>query len=547
MALPAVLVSMITVTNTAAGIIGTIKRRCGASQAIVELTSKCAELVVKIRKLLKTLEGSAEVPHDTRAISTALNLRRDEFDAILKNLDRVNRRTKRTHPVDRTEKFILAQGWAKKMESIHSDLANVRDGIETIVSSWDVGQFVVTKVVEEIVTIDVTKREELGRGPGRSDEQGKSAVLGCETVDYVDQYLITMVKLTDAQKAALNRYGDLDKLALPDALYRAWENSLDIDETCAIQLLQRSAELLHPDANSWMGLYRKWGSNGVEKNIDLAVSHYRFASSLGDVYSSLELMKYFDCENDRKNLLKYFKMASKMEMHVENWIYYAQFAIENKFESDYVGQPLIETDQYKIALQESICHFFGLGVPRSNAKAVDAVHPIDSSSYYVQIDDEDIHPFCIGGTIIPWYTLRFYHIQKPSALRCYADFLFKKNQFLPFLLLSSGSVMYSSRKWEEYALHAASSHCVDAHIFLAEYYARNIHTSKRDMKQHLRIAADEGNGHAQFACRHLFGRNTSVSKKVRRVEETSDANQRKQKDRGHRNHTERVKEDSQRK
>ncbi len=103
MALPAILVSMITVRNTAAGIIGTIKRRCGASQAIVELTSTCTELVVKIRKLLMTLESSAEVPHDTRAISTALK-------TILKNLDKMNQCTKRTHPVDRTEKFVLAQG-----------------------------------------------------------------------------------------------------------------------------------------------------------------------------------------------------------------------------------------------------------------------------------------------------------------------------------------------------------------------------------------------------------------------------------------------------
>ncbi len=108
------------------------------------------------------------MPHDTRGISTALNLRREEFDVILKNLDKMKRRTKRTRPIDRTEKFILAQGWAKKMESIHSDLANVRDGTETIVSSWDVGQLFVTKVVEEIVTIDATKRKELGRGPGRS-------------------------------------------------------------------------------------------------------------------------------------------------------------------------------------------------------------------------------------------------------------------------------------------------------------------------------------------------------------------------------------------
>ncbi len=187
MALPAILVSMITVTNTAAGIIGTIKRRCDASQAIVEHTSKCAELVVKIRKLLKTLEGSAEVPHDTRAISAALNLRREEFDAILTNFDKMNRRTKRTHPIVHTDKFMLAQGWAKKMVSIHSDLANVRDSIETIVSSWDVGQYVVTKVVEEIVTVDVTKLAESGRRARKSGRQAKIGMMECGVVNYVDQ------------------------------------------------------------------------------------------------------------------------------------------------------------------------------------------------------------------------------------------------------------------------------------------------------------------------------------------------------------------------
>ncbi len=330
MALPAVLVSMITLTNTAAGIVGIIKRRCGASQAIVELTTKCADLVVKIRKLLMTLEGSAEVPHDTRAIYTVLNLRREEFDVILQKFDKMNQRTQRTHPVDRTEKFILAQGWAKKMESIHSDLANVRNGIETIVSSWDVGQHVITNVVENILTIDATKRKEFGRGPGRPDQHAENAVTGCGTVNYVDQYLITMVKLTDAPKAALNRHGNLDKLPLPDALYRAWEKSRGTNETCSIELLQLAAELLHPDANSWMGLYRKVGCNGVEKNVDLAVSHYRCASSHGDAWALLELVQYYTSKNDGKNLLKYSKMTSESVMDVDHTLYSVFLNVLNK-------------------------------------------------------------------------------------------------------------------------------------------------------------------------------------------------------------------------
>ncbi len=47
-----------------------------------------------------------------------------------------------------------------------------------------------------------------------------------------------MVKLTDANKAALNQFGDLDNLSVPDALYRAWLLCGNIDETHRIQLLQ---------------------------------------------------------------------------------------------------------------------------------------------------------------------------------------------------------------------------------------------------------------------------------------------------------------------
>ncbi len=56
----AVIMTMISVTSTAARVLRIIKRRCSASQTITELTSNCAELVDKIQTLLKTLEGDAQ-------------------------------------------------------------------------------------------------------------------------------------------------------------------------------------------------------------------------------------------------------------------------------------------------------------------------------------------------------------------------------------------------------------------------------------------------------------------------------------------------------
>ncbi len=533
MALPAILVSMITVTNTAASIIGTIKRRCGASQAIVELTSKCAELVVKIGKLLKTLEGSAEVPHDTRAIFTALNLRREEFDAILKNLDKMNRRTKRTHPVDRTEKFILAQGWAKKMESIHSDLANVRDGIETIVSSWDVGQYVVTKVVEEIVTVDVTKRAESGRRARRSGKHAKPEMMECGTINYVDQYLMTMVKLTDANKAALNRYGDLDNLSVPDALYRAWEHCRGIDESCYIQLLQCSAELHHPEANWWMGLYCKYGLHckyglfGVEQNLDLAVDYFRVASSHGDSLSTMQLLEHFDDENDKKSVVKYIKMASNIPLNWYDWCLCLQVTIRYGFESTQFMQPLTESTNSDHAFKQSICHFLGLGVPKSNQKALDALQSVNSDSYSVFILAENLNSYWIYDFYCLGYSISLDRTEnlKATWIRDYSDFLFQSNQFLPLLLVSYNPEIYSSRKWKRCALHAARNRCIDAHFLLAQYYSHRAHPKKHEMKQHLRIAADAGHSHAQYVSRVVWGREASVSRGVRLEEEKRGENQ----------------------
>ncbi len=105
------------------------------------------------------------MPYDAREILTALNLRREEFDKIQENLHKMKRRTKRTRPIDRTEDFIMSQGWAKKMEAVYNDFVELRNAIESILSSWGAGQCVIRKV-EEIVTVHVTKRKESRRQVG---------------------------------------------------------------------------------------------------------------------------------------------------------------------------------------------------------------------------------------------------------------------------------------------------------------------------------------------------------------------------------------------
>ncbi len=79
------------------------------------------------------------------------------------------------------------------MESTYSDLVNVRNGIETILSSRDVGQFLVTKVIGGIPTIDTMKRKELGRRLERWYRHEEILVKRYEAVSYVDQNLTTMV------------------------------------------------------------------------------------------------------------------------------------------------------------------------------------------------------------------------------------------------------------------------------------------------------------------------------------------------------------------
>ena len=458
--------------------------------------------------MLETLEGSAQVPQDTRGISTALHLRREEFDAILKNLDKMNRPTKRTHLIDRTERFIMAQGWTKKMEAIFNDLVNLQTGIDTLVSSWDVAKLV--RKVEEIVTIDLTKQKDSRRWR----QQAESNVIRSETVN-VDQILMTMVKLNDAHKMALNQYGNLNELALPDALYEASQHVLLTDPGSYIPPLQRSAELLHPDANFLLGLNYQ-----LEKDLELAAHHFRVASSRGDIDSTLELMNHYDLENDRESVLKYIKTTCGMGMTLTDWIRYVQYSIAYGFESSQLVQPLIEVNQSDCALQQSVCYFFGIGVRKSNQKAVDVLRTYGSGSCSAEFKfDCLLDNFIIVDVDVLVGSLHCGNRRYSIAIRNFTDFLWKENQILHFLLVLYATKIYSTQKWKRYARRTAASNCIDAHILLAEYYSWRGTRDERGLERHIRIAADAPRTEAQSICRRLYGHRANVSKGLGLVDE----------------------------
>ncbi len=98
----------------------------GCYQAAVRsITSHCSsrdEMCLtfrKINELLETLRVESQVQRNASRISTALNQRLEEFELVLKNLEKMNRRIGRTKRHDRTERFIMAQGCAKKMKALH--------------------------------------------------------------------------------------------------------------------------------------------------------------------------------------------------------------------------------------------------------------------------------------------------------------------------------------------------------------------------------------------------------------------------------------------
>ncbi len=104
------------------------------------------------------------------------------------------------------------------------------------------------------------------------------------------------------------------------------------DLRCSIQLLQRSAELLHPKALYVIGTYYQLGY-ALERNLDITVSHFQVASSRRQIYAMIELMQHYHRRNDKRSLLKYLEIADDKAMQRHYWVQCAQYAIEYGFES----------------------------------------------------------------------------------------------------------------------------------------------------------------------------------------------------------------------
>ncbi len=210
-------------------------------------------------------------------------------------------------------------------------------------------------------------------------------------------------------------------------------------------------------------------------------------------------------------------MASNIPIHWTDWFYCVQLAIRYGFESTQFMQPLTESTQSERALKQSICYFLGLGVLKNNQKALDALQSVNSDSYSVSFDAENLNSYWISDFYYRgyWGALDLTETLKATEIRDYSEFLFQSNQFLPLLLFSYNNGIYSRRNWKRCADHAARNHCVDAHFLLAHYYSHRAHPKQHKMKRHLRIAADAGHFHAQYACRLVFGRETSVPNRAR--------------------------------
>ncbi len=513
-----VIMSMITITSTAANILGVIKRRCGASQAIIAHTNKCTELVSKTKQLLETLQGEAQVPNDTREIITPLNQRYDEFEEVVKNLKKMKRRVNRPSPIDRTEKFIMGQGWAKEMEAIHNDLAELRAGVEHVVSNWGAARFVVKKL-DEIATIDVARNSNSGVRCRCCERDKKAEILERDSVNYMntDRILMAMVKLTPANKAALDRYASLGKYSVPQALFVAGLNIQGTDMSCAIELLEHSAKLHYPHANHMMGVLYKQGI-GVEKDLELALTHFKVACSSAHTPSFIELMEHFQGENDLENVLKYFEMGTGIAENLFEWFQLAQFALAHGLESTQSAQAFSGENQEGCELEKSICYFFGLGVPKSCEHALNALEKFDSAamSMEFQVDIPD-GPHVMSD--MPIFPFSYSNDSFMDNIRGYLDFLFAAKQFFPFLCISLNNKFYSSREWKGCVLRAAKENCAEAHIFLAHSYLSYTNRNESKMKRHLRIAADAGHADAQSLCRQLFAERASVSRGVKQLED----------------------------
>ena len=179
MALPAVIVSMITLTTSIAGILGVIKRRCGACQTISQLVCRSTVLVEKIGKLMKAFDDSPQRPNETRGISLILNLRHEEFKLAKKKLRKMKQRTERTNLIHLTNKFIMAQGWAKEIEAIQNELIHLRNGIENALMVWNSTRFASPNLQKMAANDLTTKKESGGRDHRVANDMNRKGAVNC--------------------------------------------------------------------------------------------------------------------------------------------------------------------------------------------------------------------------------------------------------------------------------------------------------------------------------------------------------------------------------
>ncbi len=189
------------------------------------------------------------------------------------------------------------------------------------------------------------------------------------------------------------------------------------------------------------------------------------------------------------------------------------------------------------AFQESVCHFFAVGRPKDYQKAIDALQPFDFGLDSVQFEDNNSNLFAIQDENYYWDFPEF-NSPNPTnryktAIRRYAKFLMKENQFLSSFVFICQNEADSLHKLKRYAFHASSDHCIKAHIIIALFYSWSGPSNEREMKLHLQIAADAGHSLAQSICRRVFGGQATMLKRVKLVREKHDDTERKRKNRVH--------------
>ena len=131
-----------------------------------------------------------------------------------------------------------------------------------------------------------------------------------------------------------------------------------------------------------------------------------------------------------------------------------------------------------------------------------------------------------------------------TALRGYAKFLIKKRQFLPSLVFISHNRLDLLRTLKRYAFNAASNHCMDAHIIIAQFYSWNGRSNEREKKLHLQIAADGGHCVAQSIYRRRFGEQATMPKIVKVVQEKREDIEERKRNRLHRKQSGKEEENS---